>query len=91
MENLNLLKYYAITKGYQVVSIHDYLLFTNVINPGNNFKLIKVTNYYLLVTVYVSHQDYEYIAKSKLYMLLAEYNNDSSTSTHNYIDFKIQL
>jgi negative regulator of genetic competence, sporulation and motility len=79
MENLNLLKYYAITKGYQVVSIHD------------NFKLMKVTGHYLLITVYVSHQDYEYIAKSKLYMLLAEYNNDSSTSTHNYIDFKIQL
>jgi hypothetical protein len=82
---------YAISKGYETQYFEDSVVLNNVVNPGNNFKVRKSDNYYLVHTIKVSMADYEYTAKCVVYLLLAEFNKDNSKATHLHLDYKVDL
>jgi len=90
-EPLKAFSHYALLKGYEAQLIENSLILTNVVNPGNNFKIHKSDNYYSVNTVKVSRADYEYTAKCAVYLLLAEFNKDNSKASHLHIDYKVDL
>ncbi|MBC7400693.1 MAG: hypothetical protein H7289_12185 [Mucilaginibacter sp.] len=69
----------------------DSVVIKDVTNKGNNFRIIKTDGYYVVYTICISKDDYEYTAKCTVYVLLAEYNKSNGTSTHLHINFKVDL
>lgn len=91
METLHCFLAYALSKKYEAYINDDAVIINNVCNPGNNFKIYRSTDHYAVITLRISQQDYEYMAKCMIYVLMAEYNIENSSSTHLHINFKVDL
>ena len=91
METLHAFLAYALFKKYEAYISDDAIIINNVCNQDNNFKIIKSSAHYTVITLRISKQDYEYLAKCMIYVLMAEYNIANSTSTHLHINFKVDL
>ena len=82
---------YAQSRGKDVVLVEDFVTISNVVNPGNDFKVMMMDDYYVVITIRVSKQDYEYGAKCAVYLLLAEFNGANRESKHLHINYRVDL
>jgi hypothetical protein len=83
---------FASQKGYNAsIFNNDSVLIKDVSNKGNNFRITRREDYFVVYTVCVSKDDYEYSAKCMVYLLLAEFNKSMGSSTHLHLNFKVDL
>ncbi|GAB3921086.1 hypothetical protein [Mucilaginibacter myungsuensis] len=91
MDILNSFVQFATANNYEAKLLDGIVYLYNVKNPGNDFKIMEVDNYYAVYTMRVSKLDYEYTPKCMIYILLADYNKSHSLTNHLHINFKVEL
>lgn len=82
---------FANSKGFEAAMVDNSVVIKNVSNHNNNYRIVKVDDYYAIYTICISPDDYEYTAKCMVYVLLAEFNKSNGTSTHLHINFRVDL
>lgn len=92
--DLNLLRAfvaYVKARGYNAAIVEGDVVIKDVTNNNNNFRVTKRDGYYVVYTICISPDDFEYSAKCQVYVLLSEYNQSNGTSTHLHMNFKVNL